>query len=151
MARGQHCTQTPGAARSLLYVTDDTSCCAHHVAGSKLKPAVLKVAGSTAPFTVGLSPQAEMERAVWLQEERMRQEAFQQAESAKLRRTIEDQLRVELNDVLEQHSFTWRSIFCCCFPKRKVRAAVFQRLPPEDAAAGHAAACAPATGQYSCS
>jgi hypothetical protein len=89
-------------------------------AGSKLKPPGLQVAGSTAPFTVGLSPQAEAERAVWLAEERARQEAFQQVESAKLRRTIEDQLRVELNDVLAKSSRSWRDIFCCCFPKRMV-------------------------------
>jgi hypothetical protein len=89
-------------------------------AGSKLKPGVLQVDGSTAPFTVGLSPQAEAERAIWLAEERARQEAFQQAESAKLRRTIEDQLRVELNDVLAKSSFSWRDVFCCCLPKRAV-------------------------------
>lgn len=89
-------------------------------AGSKLKPPGLQVAGSTAPFTVGLSPQAEAERAVWLAEERARQEAFQQVESAKLRRTIEDQLRVELNDVLAKSSRCWRDIFCCCFPKHVV-------------------------------
>jgi hypothetical protein len=89
-------------------------------AGSKLKPPGLQVAGSTAPFTVGLSPQAEAERAVWLAEERARQEAFQQAESAKLRRTIEDQLRVELNDVLSKSSRSWRDLFCCCFPKHVV-------------------------------
>lgn len=90
------------------------------LAGSKLKPPGLQVAGSTAPFTVGLSPQAEAERASWLAEERARQEAFQQAETAKMRRTIEDQLRVELNDVLAKNSFSWREAFCCCFPKKTV-------------------------------
>lgn len=70
---------------------------------------------------MGLSPQAQLEREVWLAEERTRQEAFQAAESAKIRRTIEDQLRVELNEVLAQHSgINWRSIFCCCWPKRQV-------------------------------
>jgi len=97
-------------------------CCFVALAGSKLKPPGLQVAGSTAPFTVGLSPQAESERAAWLAEERARQEAFQQAETAKMRRTIEDQLRVELNDVLAKNSFSWREAFCCCFPKKTVSA-----------------------------
>lgn len=93
-------------------------CCA---AGSKLKPAGLQVAGSTAPFTVGLSPQAAAEREEWLAEERTRQEAFQQAETAKLRREIEDQLRLELHGALaKKQGFSWRDTFCCCFPRRKV-------------------------------
>jgi hypothetical protein len=89
-------------------------------AGSKLKPAGLQVAGSTAPFTVGLSPQAEAERAAWLSEERAKQEAFQQAAAAKMRQQIEDQLRVELNSTLANKRFSWKELFCCCLPKRKV-------------------------------
>lgn len=110
------CCQGPQFAVVGL-VPRHTVCCP---AGSKLKPGGLQVDGSTAPFTVGLSPQAEAERAAWLVEERARQEAFQQAEAAKLRRTIEDQLRVELNDVLAKSSFSWRDAFCCCLPKRAV-------------------------------
>lgn len=89
-------------------------------AGSKLKPAGLQVAGSTAPFTVGLSPQAAAEREEWLAAERTRQEAFQQAETAKLRREIEDQLRLELHGTLAKQGFSWRDMFSCCFPMRTV-------------------------------
>lgn len=93
-------------------------------AGSKLKPAGLQVAGSTAPFTVGLSPQAAAEREEWLAAERTRQEAFQQAETAKLRREIEDQLRLELHGALAKQGFSLRDMFSCCFPRRTV-----SRLP----------------------
>jgi hypothetical protein len=57
---------------------------------------------------------------VWLAEERAKQEAFQQAEAAKMRQHIEDQLRVELNDALANKRFSWKETFCCCLPKRKV-------------------------------
>jgi hypothetical protein len=108
--RHTHTLTVPAAAR--------VSCCA---AGSKLKPAGLQVAGSTAPFTVGLSPQAAAEREEWLAAERTKQDAFQQAETAKLRREIEDQLRLELHGALHtKQGFSWRDMFSCCFPRRTV-------------------------------
>lgn len=87
------------------------------------------MAGTTAPFTVGLSPQAEAERNSWLAEERVRQAAFQEAETARIRRTVEDQLRAELQDALaSRNRFSWRSIFCCCFPRTQVRSITGNRF-----------------------
>jgi hypothetical protein len=87
---------------------------------SKLKPPSLAaVPGATAPFSVGLSPQAQAEREVWLAEERTRAAAFQSAEAARIRRHVEDQLHGELNDVLAQHSFSWRRLLCCCCPPQQ--------------------------------
>lgn len=41
-----------------------------------------------------------------------------QAEIDKMRRTIEDQLRRELDDVLAVHNkTTWRDYLCCCCPR----------------------------------
>eukprot|EP00879_Flechtneria_rotunda_P014158 GHRR01014794.1.p1 GENE.GHRR01014794.1~~GHRR01014794.1.p1 ORF type:complete len:253 (+),score=85.94 GHRR01014794.1:185-943(+) len=81
--------------------------------------AVNNLHGSIAPFEVGLSP--EEEKAA-IQQEKARQAAFQQAELQKMRQKMEDQLRMELNDALSQHSQrSWRDIFCCCLPTKQVR------------------------------
>jgi hypothetical protein len=38
----------------------------------------------------------------------------------RMRRTIEEQLRSELNDALAKHNkSTWRDMFCCCFPRKQ--------------------------------
>eukprot|EP00879_Flechtneria_rotunda_P031603 GHRR01034540.1.p1 GENE.GHRR01034540.1~~GHRR01034540.1.p1 ORF type:complete len:256 (+),score=70.23 GHRR01034540.1:186-953(+) len=80
--------------------------------------AVNNLHGSIAPFEVGLSP--EEEKAA-IQQEKARQAAFQQAELQKMRQKMEDQLRMELNDALSQHSQrSWRDIFCCCLPTKQV-------------------------------
>jgi hypothetical protein len=38
----------------------------------------------------------------------------------RMRRTVEEQLRSELNDALAKHNkSTWRDMFCCCFPRKQ--------------------------------
>jgi hypothetical protein len=50
----------------------------------------------------------------------MLQAALKKAEVERMRRTIEEQLRSELNDALAKHNkTTWRDMFCCCFPRKQ--------------------------------
>lgn len=45
------------------------------------------------------------------------QAAMKEVEVERMRRNIEEQLRLELNDALAKHNkTTWRDMFCCCFP-----------------------------------
>jgi hypothetical protein len=70
------------------------------------------------------------------------QAALREAELERMRRTVEEQLRSELNDALAKHNkSTWRDMLCCCFPrKQRVRCGC----------AGTRAAPSAATSLYVC-
>jgi hypothetical protein len=72
-------------------------------------------------FSVGPSPHLEAERAA-LEAEKAKHIEMQHQEVEKIKRTVEDQLRAELDEMLAAHaSGGWRAIFCCCFPRKEVR------------------------------
>lgn len=82
--------------------------------------------GVIPPFSVGLSP--DEERAA-LEQDKARQAAFHAAEVERMRHTIEEQLRSELHEALAKHQGrSWRDLFCCCWPRRLVRAPVCHSL-----------------------
>eukprot|EP00775_Hariotina_reticulata_P009982 gene9982-10137_t len=75
-------------------------------------------AGIIPAFVIPLSPE---EQHAAIEQEKARLAAFQQAELVNIRRTIEDKLRSELNDVLASHNKTsWRDYLCCCLPRKQV-------------------------------
>ena len=76
--------------------------------------------GANQGFHVGPSPYLEAERAA-LEEEKAKHVEMQQLEADRIRRTVEDQLRAELDEMLAAHaSGGWKAIFCCCFPRKEV-------------------------------
>lgn len=88
-------------------------CCATAAAAAAASGVAGKP-GRIPPFSVGPSPLEEQHKAA-LAQQAAAAAAFQQAELAEMRRTIEDQLRGELQDALARHSGrSWRDLFCCC-------------------------------------
>jgi hypothetical protein len=74
--------------------------------------------GIIPPFVVPLSPE---EQHAAIEEEKARLAAFQQVELMNMRRTIEDKLRNELQDVLaSHHKQSLRDYLCCCLPRKQV-------------------------------
>lgn len=77
-------------------------------------------------FNIPLSPEQERAAAA---ADKAQQAALQQQEMDRMRRTLEEQLRTELNDVLAANEASgWRQYLCCCMPKKQVRIRTTQEL-----------------------